>query len=225
MKRAVLIGLTALGAAVALGPGTVGAGVNGETVVTSHPRPGGGYVLDVTAAAGVANSVRVRPSDDIIDTIVTLKDTAGMTDDSPKCTQESPTEVQCKVQGLRRVNVDTGNAPDAVRVNNLANLEALLNFKASLGGGQDSARLSTGHASELPTAVAGPGNDRVEIIGGGTARGGGGQDRLIGGERNQRLFGGRGRDRLTADGGNNDHCDGGGGDDSGGDGCETIVSL
>ncbi|MDX6588172.1 MAG: hypothetical protein QOI31_2645 [Solirubrobacterales bacterium] len=197
MKRATLILLAAIGAGVALGPGPAGAGTENDTVVTSHPGQGGGYVLDVTATPGQRNFFNV--DDGAGSPAIVIRDTGpGITDESPKCTQESPTEVQCKPQGLRRLNVDTGDMGDVSR----------------------SVSASTFNSFKL-----GPGADEATVSGRATVKGEGDDDTLQGRRGNQRLLGGDGPDTITGGSGNKDYCDGEGGDDSGGDGCEKIVSL
>lgn len=237
MKRATVMLLAAVGAGVTLGSGPAGAGtVNGETVVTSHPRPGGGYVLEVTAATGQVNGVSwLGQSCDVRDgQCLAISDDVGITDDSPKCDQVNATEVQCTVQRLRRLKVDTGNQADQLVGTNYVQYQFAT--VAHTGAGADRLALSgddlagDGFCVDIPVdswviARSGAGNDHVELACSGTARGGGGEDRLIGRRSNQQLYGGRHADRITGGRGNNDHCDGQAGDDSGGDGCETTISL
>jgi hypothetical protein len=229
MKRAALIGLTALGAAVMLGPGSAGAG-GGQTVVTTTGSPGTGLQISVTAAPGEQNDIRGIWRN--LGGVWNFRDTkAGISEDSPHCRQVNPTTVRCDGTGVERVSLSSGDRSDVLRMDSSSPpVQAdLLGLTVDGGAGND--RLGFfGTVGNLPsgasfTILGQGGGDRIELVGQATARGQGGNDTLIGREGDQRLFGGRAMDRITADGGDEDYCNGGGGDDRGGAGCETKISL
>lgn len=188
MKRVALALIAAVGAGVALVPGPAGAGGGGETVVTSESRPSGGYALSVTAASGQANNIVIDV--DFGPTRLVVTDTAaGITDSSPRCVQEGPSEVRCQLQGLRRILAYGKDGNDTLR-------------------------------ADTPTDVVLLGGEAAL-----TVRGQGGNDTLRGVRGNQWLLGGGGGDTITGGRGNRDHCDGQAGTDSGGGGCEEIISI
>ena len=218
-----MISIAAVGACVALGPGPAGAGApSNDTVVTSRPLPGGGYGLEVIAAYFNQNELGLGRELGLL----RLVDTQGMADDSPRCTQESPTEVRCKPQGLRRIVINTRDGNDSVHAVGFE-MDVLRDWLIRLGPGGDEATVSAHSDAHSPriTLVAGRGADAAAVSGRATVRGAGGGDELRGRRGNQRLLGGRGSDHITGGRGNDDRCDGRAGDDSGGDGCETQVSL
>ena len=226
MKRATLTLLAAIGTAVALGPGPAGAGESSnDTIVTSEPLPGGGYVLRVIAARFNNNELALGRELGFL----RLSDTQGMADDSPKCTQESPTEVRCKLQGLRRVAINTGDGNDFVRAAafEMPILRDWIALSIRLGPGGDEATVSAPSDAHSPriTLLTGRGADAAAVSGPTRVRGGRNGDTLRGRRGDQRLFGGRGSDRITGGRGSNDHCDGQAGIDSGGEGCEKIVRI
>jgi hypothetical protein len=202
--------LVASGTTPRLGPGTAGARSGTKTVVTSHPHSGGGYTLEVTAFPGNRNYIRVRncigPNDPsgctIRDKTAVIRDTGPLlSEDSTKCTQETPSHVLCKLQGLRRVKVDTRDRIDGVSLTGLRPKET--SCAVTLGRGSDSAR----------------------IVRPCTVHGNRGDDGLTGRAGNQRLFGGRNSDKITAGRGRHDYCNGQRGHDNRGWGCNTRVSL
>jgi hypothetical protein len=200
--RAALVLLGALGATMALGADSKAGAGSGETVVTSHPRSGGGYVLEVNASPGQFNRIEfircLRGPNDPAGCLI--RERAGATEDSPRCTQESPTEVRCKLQGLRRINVATGDRFDALSLR-----------------GTDPSRVTC-------QIKLGRGSDAAHVSGRCVVHGNRGTDQLVGGTGNQRLFGGRHADTIWGGPGNNDYCNGQRGNDGYGDGCETKIS-
>jgi Ca2+-binding RTX toxin-like protein len=113
MKRTALILVIVLSATVALGPGPAGA-VNGTTAITSHPQPGGGYVLKVTAAKGQQNYITVNRDCPLDKECLVVQDGAGIEDHSSKCGPGTSHFTTCRLKGLRGVEVRTGDGNDTV---------------------------------------------------------------------------------------------------------------
>jgi Ca2+-binding RTX toxin-like protein len=120
-----------------------------------------------------------------------------------RCEQVDATRVECAAP-VHYLHVDTTDGDDFVRANS-PKADAVGEWKKRVFLDQ--------------------GTDAAVMRGRGWIRGGGGNDDLVGRRGNQRLDGGRGRDRIAGWAGRGDSCDGGNGADSGGRGCETIVSI
>lgn len=160
-------------------------------------------MLAVTAAPGQANFVGTFTCQDSV-AFMCIRDTkTGINDESPKCEQVDAETVKCRLRGLRRVSVNTGDMNDTLALQELPDFDVPVFSDATLRAGRDEATVG-GRA---------------------TVRGGRGDDTLQGRRGNQRLLGGRGGDKITGGRGDNDHCDGQAGNDRGGAGCETELSL
>jgi hypothetical protein len=84
----------------------------GETVVTYSGSPSAGSKISVEAAPGKANRIRARTNLGFY----ILGDPIGVVESSPYCTQESPTEVRCQLQGLQSAELDAGDRADRVLI-------------------------------------------------------------------------------------------------------------
>ena len=233
MKRRIGIalgGVVVLAVGVAAAPGAAGT-EGGKTLVTTTGDPDSGLSIAVKAAPGATNRIVLlgpqgQPSDLLYARIRDTK--AGITEDSPDCNQTSPTEVRCRAESLRGLDVHTGDGPD--RLLSLMSASEMDTWKAARSAPGSKVRVFMGpgndglHSSaEVDTwkAERGGSTSAYQVI----AMGQAGNDTLLGGTEDQRLSGGNGSDVLSGGPGEGDYCDGAADDDQGGEGCEEIVSI
>ena len=249
IRRAVVI--SCCGALLAFGQGTAWA--EGESVVTYTGSPGAGSEISVVAAVGKANTVHFTTADRCDGTLTTfcISDiSAGITESSPHCTQESAAVVRCQSQGLDKVEINSGDGGDTLRwLTNVPDVTVPANVIVRSGSGND--RVGTfasfgesdekyhivvsggpgndkmfGHLAGLldhAQLSAGGGRDRIRVAAGAaTVLGGAAGDVLLGGLGPQRIFGGRGNDAISC-GKGKDLANGGPGLNRGGRGCERVI--
>ena len=162
----------------ALGLGAASASAAGTTIVTSKPLGSGtaaGYILIVRAAPGEANRLTASyMSRDGGFKGVRLQDTAGIkAPDIPGCSQISATRVRCIDNGLRRLEIATGDRDDRVQFASEADSDAppvqhLLQVRMDGGIGNDTLgyqnEYAGGATQDMTRILAGRGNDTVNAV-------------------------------------------------------------
>jgi hypothetical protein len=169
MRRGILIVSVACGAVIALAPGAASGGHGDATIVTYTGSPGEGSEISVVAAPGVRNRVGTVFVDQPTLGLRIMDEEAGVLEDSPFCTQESPTEVNCLAQGLQSLRIETLDEPDRFITHVAESMDTqivLPLLRTDTGTDRDQVRLGFKPADVVIVTIA-------------QVRGGGGRDDVV----------------------------------------------